>query len=340
MYESGLTGDVAENKARCVISRVLIFFFALFTIVPSANAISIGAAPGALDLGSVPRGSERLVEFYVMSNAQQDILVGVSYIPVHASIYEREKRTYYTFIPSEASEEDISSWITIPQKSILISPTQTHLITLPGGSSVRYNKKVTLILKIPKDAEPGYHAGAVNLQPQMTGGGEGAGIFSIGVTRVIFVFNIPGYAARDGNIIDMEAERVAENRVRVDVLFKNTGTTTITARLEMVELFDNFGLAAENIANGQLKKVGPGQVAILSGYWLEKEGIKSGEYKANSRVNYITGNALREETIEVPSIITIPKKITQAEDAKSEFPWWIVVIIMLLLGLYVYWRMD
>ncbi|MEA3342929.1 MAG: hypothetical protein U9Q92_02085, partial [archaeon] len=220
-------------------------------LIPAGNAISIGAAPGAIDMGSVPRGTERLVEFYVMSNAVQDILVGVSYIPVHASVYEREKRTYYTFIPSEASEEDISSWITFPQKSILVSPTQTQLVTLPDGTSVRYNKKVTLIVKVPKDADPGYHAGAINLQPQLKPGGAGAGISSIGVTRVIFVFKVPGYAIRDGNIIDMEAERVANNRVRVDVLFKNTGTTTVTARLDMVKLFDNFGMVAENIANGQ-----------------------------------------------------------------------------------------
>ncbi len=327
------------RKKTSVILSSFMILIALLLLPGQANAISLGAAPGALDLGNVARGSERLIEFYVMSNAEQDMLVGVSYIAVHASIYEREKRTYYTFIPSEASEEDISSWITVPQKSILVSPAHTQLVTLPDGSAVRYNKKVTLILKVPKDAEPGYHAGAVNLQPQLKAGGGGTGISSIGVTRVIFVFSIPGYAVREGNIIDMEAERVAENKVRVDVLFKNTGTTTVTARLDMIKLFDNFGLVAENIANGQLRKVKPGEVAILSGYWLENENIKSGEYKTDTRINYITGSALKEKTIDVPSVITVPKKIT-APEPKQEFPWWLVVITMLLIGLYVYWRMD
>ncbi|MFH1127229.1 MAG: hypothetical protein V1718_03935 [archaeon] len=326
-------------KSKIFISNIFLISIAVFLVIPTSEALSIGAAPGTIDLGSVPRGSERLIEFYVMTNSVEDMLVGVSYIPVHASMYQNEKRTYYTFIPSEASEEDIAKWITVPQNSVLVSPRQTQLVTLSDGTSVKYNKKVTLILNVPKDAEPGYHAGAINLQPQIKAGGGGTGISSIGVTRVVFVFNVPGYALRGGNIIDMEAEREAENKVRVDVLFKNTGTTTVTARAEMIQLFDNYGIIAQNIANGQLKKVLPGQVAILSGYWVENKEIKSGEYKATAKVNYITGDIIKEQSINIPAIITIPKSMPKPEP-RGEFPWWIVVIIMLLIGLYVYWRMD
>ncbi len=326
------------NIWRIYASIVLIYAAAIMSI-PETSALSIGAAPGAIELGNVPRDTEKLVEFYLMTNANEDMLVGISYIPVHTSIYQKESRTYYTFIPTEASEEDISPWLSIPQNPVLVSPTQTQLVSLPDGTSVRYNKKVSFILKVPKNAEPGYHAGAINLNPQLKTTGGGTGISSIGITRVIFAFRVPGYAERAGNIIDMEAERVADNRVQIDVLFKNTGTTTVTARLEMIKLFDNFGLAAENVANGQMKKVKPGEVAILSGYWLENDKIKSGEYKADTRVNYITGNAIKEETIDIPSIITVQKEIP-APEPKQEFPWWLLIIIMMLVGLYVYWRMD
>lgn len=327
------------NKVYSTIKNLIAIGIIILSILPTANALSIGAAPGAMDLGSLPRSTERLVEFYVMTNSDKDILVSVDYIPVHASMYQKETHTYYTFVPSKASEEDISKWLTFPQKSVLVSPTQTQIVSLPDGSSVRYNKKVSLIVKVPKDAEPGYHAGAINLQPKIDSTGGGTGIFSVGVTRIIFVFNVPGFAERSGNIIDMEAERVAENKARVDVLFKNTGTTTITARLEKIELFDNFGLVAENIANGQLKKVKPGQVAILSGYWVENDKIKSGDYDSNALISYITGNTIKEQSISIPSIITIPKNIPTPEP-KHEFPWWLVVIVMLLIGLYIYWRMD
>ena len=65
--------------------------------------------------------------------------------------------------------------------------------------------------------------------------------------------------------------------------------------------------------------------------------IASGEYDVDTRVSYITGSAIKEMSVTVPAVITIPASVPTPQ---HEFPWWLVVIVMMLIGLYVYWRME
>ena len=315
-------------------------FLILFILSSTtASALAIGTAPGVRDMGDVVRGQDIPVEFYLTSNTDKNIIVTLSYIQVHMDMYRTEKRTYYTFIPSESSEEDITSWITFPQNPLLVSPGNQKVIYLPDGTSIKYNQKVTAILHVPKDAEPGYHAGAINMKPVLeTAGGGGASVSTVGITRFVFVFKIPGKAYREGTIIDFEAERNSKKKVRVDVLFKNTGTTTISASPEKITIFDNYGIVKDNIAAGQIKRVAPGKTEIISGYWYDDKGVDAGNYRAEATINYITGSTTKESTIHVPTEITIPE--VPEVTTKQEIPWWFILIIMALIALYVYWRMD
>ncbi len=315
------------------------FIFLLMLFSGSVHALALGMAPGVRDMGDVVRGENIAVEFYLTSNTNKPLVVGLAYIPVHMDMYKTEKRTYYTFIPSESSEEDISKWITFPQNPILVTPGSQKVVHLPDGTAVKFNQKVTAILHVPKDAEPGYHAGAINLKPIIQEeGSSGTSISTIGITRFVFVFKIPGPAYREGTIIDFVAERNAKEKVRVDVLFKNTGTTTITASPEKITIFDNYGVVKDNIAAGQIKRIAPGKTDIISGYWHDSNGIDSGNYRAEATVNYITGSATKESTIHIPAQITIPD--IPDVSTENEPPWWFILIIMALIGLYIYWRMD
>lgn len=315
------------------------FIFLIISFSSSGHALALGMAPGVRDMGDVVRGQDIPVEFYLTSNTDKPLVVSLTYIQVHMDMYRTEKRTYYTFIPSESSEEDISTWITFPQNPILVSPGNQKVVHLPDGKVAKFNQKVTAILHVPKDAEPGYHAGAINLNPIIhQEGSAGTSISTIGITRFVFVFKIPGPAYREGTIIDFVAERNAKDKVRVDVLFKNTGTTTISASPEKITIFDNYGVVKDNIAAGQIKRIAPGKTDIISGYWYDSEGIDSGNYRAEATVNYITGSATKESTIHIPAQITIPDIPDVA--TKNEIPWWFILIIMALIGLYIYWRMD
>ncbi|NOR85702.1 hypothetical protein GQ473_06305 [archaeon] len=323
-----------------LLNRFVFVLVMLFVVNSSGvHAIALGTAPGVRDMGDVVRGQDLPVEFYLTSNTNKPLIVTTAYIPVHMDMYKTEKRTYYTFIPSESSQEDISSWISFPENPLLVSPGKQKVIRMPDGTSIKYNQKVTVILKIPKDAEPGYHAGAINLNPVIQSeDGSGTSVSTIGITRFVFVFKIPGPAVREGNIIDFVAERNSDKKVQVDVLFKNTGTTTITASPDKIKIFDNYGVVKDNIAAGQIKRIAPGRTEIISGYWYDDTGIDAGNYRAEATINYITGMATKESIIHVPAEITIPD--VEIPKTKNETPWWFILIIMALIGLYVYWKMD
>ena len=127
-------------------SKIELMIFALFTFlffnISFAGAVSIGTAPGVLDLGEVQRGAEIPVSFYLITNSPNDMLVGFSPINAHLNIFKKEHHGTYTFIPDEASQEDISSWITFPENPMLVSPRETFEIRFADGSVSKVNRKV------------------------------------------------------------------------------------------------------------------------------------------------------------------------------------------------------
>ena len=303
----------------------------------TSYSLGIGVSPGVIDLGDVPRGKEVAVSFYIISNTREPLPVTLSYVPVHRDVLFKEKSDPYVMIPAEVSEEDISSWIEFPQNPYILDPNNVKVITLPDGTSIKYNRKATFILKVPKDAEPGYHAGAINIIPKLrveTSGG--AGVATVGITRLICVFRVPCVAERKGTIIDFEAEREAKNRVRIDVLFKNTGTTTITARLSELQIKDNEGNVIDLLA-GSATRIAPGDTVVLHGFWTSSEEIPSEKVRVEAKVDYITGQVTKEDVIKIPAEIVA--KVQERASPKRKIPWWFLMIILALIGLYVYWKM-
>ncbi len=308
----------------------------------TAYAIGIGTIPGVLDLGEVRRGQEIVGTFYITSTLEEPMKIRLTYMDPHYTIYTKEKtraKNGYNFVPSEASEESIEGWIEFPKNEILINPKEIKTIKTPQGT-VRYNTAFKFILRIPEDAEPGYHAGSINIIPVLEKeSARGTSISTLGLTRPYLVFKVSGNAIRKGRIISIEARRLDDKRVRVDVLFKNEGTVTITAKLNELVIYDDFGYKTGNIAMRTSQKIKPGEVGILSAYWIDNKGIESGSYKADVVVDYITDKVEYTGYLKVLDEIYVPKEGQLVKEQKDRFPWWFLLIIMGLIALYIYWKM-
>ncbi|MGC9310540.1 MAG: hypothetical protein ACP5E4_02330 [Candidatus Aenigmatarchaeota archaeon] len=311
--------------------RSLLHLLAAFLLCAlPAQAFSIGTAPGVQYVGDFSPGDSVYVKFYLLTNARSDILTTLTYMRPHLEMYYPNSIRMVSAY--ETSQEDISQWIKFQQNPILVSPRKTIVATLEGGEVVKANAEAVYKLTIPKDAEPGYHVGSVGLSPKVTTGTGGTGIATIGITRYIFVFKVRGVAERVGEIQNVFAQRVDADRARIDVIFRNTGKDTVSVWVDDMEVYDEFGNLVDTLDSG-ISYVAPGETKILPVYWPARN--VSGTYKADAKVNYITGYAAKAVTIEIPKEISKPsfERVTE-----TEFPWWLLLLLALLVILIIYWK--
>jgi hypothetical protein len=307
---------------------LILILFLVFFILP-VNAFSIGTAPGLHYLGEFEPGDMEYIKFYLLTNANGDVLTSLSYTTPHLDLYFPDKFKYISSY--ETSQEDISDWVVFQQNPVLVSPRKSFIVTLENGEIVKANAEVVYKLTIPKNAEPGYHIGSVSLSPKVVGEGAGTGIATIGLTRYIFVFKIKGDAERKGEIKNIYADRVAEDRARIDIIFQNTGKDTISVWVDELNIYNEYGNISSNLKSG-MKYISPGETQILPVYWIG-EKVTGGTYNAEAKINYITGYSSKAATIEIPDVISIPTEVS-----KFEFPWWILLLVVLIIILIIYWK--
>ncbi|RLI91814.1 MAG: hypothetical protein DRO89_03230 [Candidatus Altiarchaeales archaeon] len=317
--------------------RNIVFeFMLLYLLLNSVSALSVGTAPGVYDLGELDPGTDVAFRFYLITNAKNDMLVSLSYLPVHQDMYYRTETTRYKFIPDEASQEDISSWVEIVRNPLLLSPARTKVVYLPGGGVVKANEEADIILHIPEDADPGYHAGSISLSPKLAARGRGTGVMTIAVTRFIFVFRVSGDAKRKGEIMAIMGDRVGERKAKIDVLFKNTGTCTLSARVSELKLYDKLGNNVATLKSG-IALVRPDRIQALTTYWVGDD-VKPGTYRAEARVDYITGHSTMEERIEIPTTIKVkpsPGLPAIEKNFCEDLPF--IILLLIIIGLIIYW---
>ncbi|OYT55093.1 MAG: hypothetical protein B6U72_00385 [Candidatus Altiarchaeales archaeon ex4484_2] len=290
----------------------------LIYLVFNVHAISIGSAPGVYDLGLVDPGDKIVFRYYLITTSTSDLLVNAGYIAAHRGMYFNEKKNPYVFIPSQASEESIADWVTIVKNPVLVSPATKKTIYLPGGGVVRANGYVDIRLQVPDDAEPGFHVGAVNLNPILSGAGRGTGVSTLAVTRPVFVFQVSGEAVRMGEIVNIIGERTGESNARINVMFKNTGMETMSVKLSYLKIFDKVGNVIANLDSG-LTYSKPGEVKVLPVDWND-ERVKPGVYRMEAKVSYTTGYATHVLDVKIPDKITILPSKGKAKKLAGEFP--------------------
>jgi hypothetical protein len=287
----------------------------LSTISFAAMEFSIGVSPPVIELGNIDAGSTKIVNFYVVTPSSEPILVYLE--PERGNLDFFHKDKYKDFV-SNYSEEDVLPWIEILSNPIELKPVEGNIVT--GG--INGWKEINFLINVPKDAEPGYHTVKINPIPSTPSENLGqAGSRVVAVTSVTILFDVPGNAERNGIILDVNTGNQVGNQLEINTYFQNIGTTTISA-----SAVNNVYLNGNSIENltSQKEFVKPGETKILRSL-LPLDKLAYGNYDIMTAVDYTTGSAYKNSTATISSQYAI----TQPE-ITHEFPWWIVIIIIIL----------
>lgn len=298
-------------KGKVFLFTLLIFIFS----VVEAQRYVVGVSPSFIDLGVIKRGESRIVKFYIINPENQELLV-----------YLKEEKgnpdfliTRFPEYVANFSEEDASKWITYFSNPVVLRPQETPLETQVG--KVRTWREITFMIKVPLDAEPGYHIISIEPQPKIPeqiGGQIGVGLVS--VSKVNILFYVDGLAVRDGEII----EAVGEND-KIKIYFKNKGTVTIRARANG-QIYTSEGVINFTTSFTDIK---PGELGELVGF-IDRN--LNGEFESKIVVNYLGGRKEKSTTL----IFITKEKLPIFKEFDLSFILFLLIII-LVIGLSIWY---
>jgi len=304
----------------------LIYFILILLIFPYlVESISVGISPGYLDLGEIEAGESKIVRFHLVTSSDELFLVSLSSSQSpDLGLFKKEEYKdsliYY-------SEQGSSPWINFIENPVeLLPPTEDYEET-KGGGSLRGLREIKFIINVPKDAEPGYHIGQIDMSPKIVHADGPVSLVSVIPMR--YIVKVKGNAIRQGQIIDIATNGVARGRLWLKVFYKNTGN--VSTRLDRGEIiiFDKYGRELMNIPtnNGFVE---PGEIEELNAF-VDYGLFEEESYRVKAKVRYLTGETEREGNIQIPEITEMPTGKVTEEEEEGRFPLWLIILLIVII---------
>jgi hypothetical protein len=289
------------------------------------ESISVGISPGYLDLGEIEPGSSKIVRFHLITSSDELFIVSLSASKSpDLGLFKKEEYQdsliYY-------SEQDPSSWINFIDNPVELLPATEDYEETKGGGSLKGLREIKFIVNIPEDAEPGYHIGQIDMSPKIVHGDGPVSLVSVIPMR--YIVKVSGKAIREGEIVDITTNGVSRDKLWLKIFYKNTGS--VSTRLDRGEIiiFDKYGRELMNIptSNGFTE---PGEIEELNAF-VDYELFEEESYRVKAKVRYLTGEAEREGTIEIPEITEMPTGKVTEEVKKGKIPLWLIIILIFII---------
>ena len=312
------------------IGYFLIIISFLFIIPEYYAQLTIGVSPPILDLGELEPGTTKIARFYLVTSSKEKFFVYMNPTKDDISTFA----THYKDFVNNYSEEDISSWVEFLSNPVELKEIQEGENT-KAGVPIAGAREIIFILKIPKNAEPGYHSGMINLNPT-TFKGAPSMITIKAVVPLKFIFKIPGKAIREGKILEISSGNYMDDKLYANVYFQNTGTVTMGVGPGRVNILDERGSLGSLSTNFAYVK--PGETIKFFGFWFP-EDIELGKYNATAKIDYFTDSAFKQSVIDVYKRPTPP--VGKVIEKEFVFPWWAIVllfIIIVIIALIYYYK--
>jgi hypothetical protein len=298
------------------ISAFFAVFTVFFTFISFAQG-SVGVSPGTINLGEVESVSTKLVDFYIISPTEETLLVRL----------EPERVTLdANSINENTSEEDITSWVKVINNPVELEPVNETLRTI--GGIIKGQRKVSFLIDIPKDAEPGGHIVSIKPVP-LTSSEATAPVGSrvVAITSIKVMFDVIGNPLRKGVILDVEAGDNINNNQEIKTYFQNTGTNTISTTGTQ-KVYDKDGKLIKEI-NLEKTYVSPKEIKTFRSF-LTTDELPFEDYNIYTVIDYKTGAA------EKSSIITLTPPTALVIEEAGDITWILLILIIVIISIIIY----
>jgi len=304
--------------------------------VSFARDLQVGVSPTRIALGEIAPGSEAYSAFSLVTQSQDEILVGLGAIPAGRDAYNKPENAPLSNISSDA---DPSGWVSFPANPVVIMPINRSIETL--GGSISGWRGAGFNVHVSKDAEPCYYAFQIRPTPY-AGAAYETGVTIAAITVVTVFFKVPGTCIRDGAILDIQQGISASGNIEIDTYFKNTGTATIDSHVTELKIYAENGTEVAASMSGA-QKIGPGKTTAFPIDFSPRLLEVGKTYRAVSTVSWGTKSATKSvlltiERIEIPTGAAIPAADDGGVWAFSGIRLLILILIILAASYWVYKR--
>jgi len=306
---------------------ILPFLFFLFIQPVIARQFTVGVSPPIIDIGERGVGSSEVIKFFIVTPSDEELLVKLESMKGSIDFFSQSK---YKDLIFNFSEQDCSNYIDFLNNPVKLEPQNETLATEAG--TIKGWREIGSILEIPEDSEPGYHTITIRPVPYVPPG-YNIGVNIVALTTVTVLFKIPGDAIREGKILDILTGSHRDGLQEIDILFHNSGTTTISARASSIEVYDKNGELINTLTSGS-DHLKPGETKPLKAY-LPTKGLDLGYYDVYADVDYTTGKDSKQSTIEL-------KAVEEPEEVELPTPgislWLLLILIVIAVITYLIYR--
>ncbi len=297
--------------------KKLLLFFLFLLPISYAQDFSVGVSPLIIDLGEIEKGSTEAIEFNVITSSTEPFSI---YLTPENGLIDFFNKAGYENLVYNYSEQKTDIWITL-----LDNPVRADPVDQSDGKSK--TKKVNLLLNIPRDAENGYHIVNIKPSPEIPSGATGdVGTTIIGVVSVNILFNIQGDAVRAGKILDVVQAPYSKG-VAFKTYFKNTGTTTISARV-FQDIYDLDNKLAE--AQSFRETLAPGETKDFTVSFQLEETLPKKDYTIRTTVDYTTGDVSMNSTMRLEAVY-YPTEVKEIS-----IPLWLLALLVIIILIVIY----
>lgn len=302
--------------------KYLILAVTLVLLAGFTQAVKVGVYPGVNDLGTVERGQTVSGQIVLINPDGGEVSLSLQH--PNPSFYTVRPESY-DFVPENASQEDVTDWFSLESREVQLRETRLFQV---DGRSVEGNGAVSYILNVPGNAEPGYHR--VQVLPDLEkSSGNTIGTQGISVHNI--VFQVPGRAVRDGEILGFYGQRKTAQTEVVKTVVQNTGSVTATFRVNTRVLLENRSVDL----GGTGKTLSPGEIGVFRRSW-DLDGRESGRYNVSSDVSWSTGDTMETGSISVSSEPepSLTGSLNPSNSSKTDLETYLIFFnILVLLGL-------